>query len=157
MTLDPWMSDEELQIIAEKRTRARLPEQRQTAQEIPDAILNTQTPRVAPNQKRSGAMNKTESQRSEELEAMRIAGQIQWFGYEAITLKLANDTRYTPDFAIVDAVGNLKFEETKGFWRDDAKVKIKVAARLFPHFHFSALKKRSKLDGGGWRIEEFAP
>ena len=37
---------------------------------------------------------------------------------------------------------------------DDARVKIKVAADMYP-FKFLAIKKRAKKLGGGWEIEEF--
>lgn len=84
-------------------------------------------------------MNKTEKQRAQELEALKRTGVIAAWRYEKVTLKLADDTRYTPDFWIVASDGQVRFEETKGFWRDDAKVKIKVAAEQFPEFTFRSL------------------
>jgi len=72
-----------------------------------------------------------------------------------ITLKLADDCRYTPDFSVNDpARGCRTFYEVKGFWRDDAKVKIKVAARLFPEFRFVVVQKKL---GGGWAFSEVKP
>ena len=44
--------------------------------------------------------------------------------------------------------------EVKGYWQDDAKVKIKVAAEMYP-LRFVAVRKRAKKDGGGFSIEEF--
>jgi hypothetical protein len=44
--------------------------------------------------------------------------------------------------------------EVKGFWTDDARVKIKVAADLYP-FRFIAAQALPKKQGGGWKIEEF--
>ena len=64
-----------------------------------------------------------------------LRGKYEWVGVQCITLKLADDTRYTPDFFSIDA-GQLVAFEVKGFWRDDAKVKIKVAARQFPFIRF---------------------
>ena len=52
------------------------------------------------------------------------------------------------------ADGTLELHEVKGFWRDDAKVKIKAAAQQYP-FVFRAYSKRAKKDGGGWKVEEF--
>jgi hypothetical protein len=101
-------------------------------------------------------MNRTEARRAAELEAMRRAGEIQSWTFEGITLKLADDCRYTPDFFVRAADGTIRCEETKGFWRDDARAKIKMAARVFPMFHFVALTVRKKRDGGGWQREEFA-
>ena len=48
----------------------------------------------------------------------------------------------------------LEFHEVKGFWRDDARVKIKVAAEHFP-FKFVAVRKKKLSEGGGWDVEEF--
>jgi hypothetical protein len=95
-------------------------------------------------------MNKTEKHRAIQLEALKRDGQIREWWYEMITLKLADDCRYTPDFAIVENDGHLRFEEVKGFWRDDAKVKIRVAAAHLP-CRFTALQ----LKGGEWKTEEF--
>ncbi|MFX6258524.1 DUF1064 domain-containing protein, partial [Acinetobacter baumannii] len=44
--------------------------------------------------------------------------------------------------------------EVKGFWTDDARVKIKVAAEQYP-LTFLAVKAKAKKDGGGWAIETF--
>lgn len=101
-----------------------------------------------------GKMNNTEAEYAQVLELRRQAGQIEWFKFEGITFKLADDTRYTPDFAILNADGTMEMHEIKGRWMDDAKVKIKVAADLFP-FRFIAVYKISKKEGGGWRHESF--
>ena len=71
---------------------------------------------------------------------------------QAITLKLADDCRYTPDFFSVEG-GLPTFWEVKGFWRDDARVKIKVAARLFLWAHFVAVQRIK----GEWKYEEIKP
>lgn len=96
-------------------------------------------------------MNGTEKQRAVQLEAMRRGFEISSWAYEKITLKLADDCRYTPDFFVVDLLGGITFEEVKGFWRDDAKVKIRVAAQQFPQFTFKALQ----LVQGAWKTHEF--
>jgi hypothetical protein len=60
---------------------------------------------------------------------------MQEIGIQSLTLKIGDDCRYTPDFtAITD--GHLVAYETKGFMRDDAQVKIKVAARKFRWIEF---------------------
>ena len=102
-------------------------------------------------------MNGTEREHAVVLEAQKRAELILDWRYEAVTLLLAPDCRYTPDFLVVQADGSLAFHETKGFWREDAKVKIRTAARLFPWFTFYAYQKRPKKDGGGWRCEEYTP
>lgn len=96
-------------------------------------------------------MNGTERRRGVELEALKRDGQIALWRFEAVTLKLAPDCRYTPDFYVLHNDGRVVLEETKGHWRDDAKVKIRVAARLFPEFEFRALR----LERGQWQPEEY--
>ena len=49
---------------------------------------------------------------------------------------------------------NIEMHEVKGYWTEDARAKIKVAANKFP-FRFVAVYKQAKKDGGGWRFEEF--
>lgn len=86
-------------------------------------------------------MNKLEKSYALGLEAQRRNGQIVCWRYEAITLKLGFDTRYTPDFYILFPDGSVTFVETKGFMRDDANVKLKVAATRFPEFTFQLFQK----------------
>lgn len=104
---------------------------------------------------RFAGMNGTERKRAIELEAMLRTGEILMWRFEAMTLKLADDTRYTPDFFVMLPDGTVRFEETKGFLRDDALVKIKVAATMFP-FSFVMLTVRPKKDGGGWATRTFS-
>lgn len=99
-------------------------------------------------------MNKTEAEYAGYLREVLQAGEIQWFAFEALKLRLANLTFYTPDFFVMTASGDLECHEVKGFWEDDARVKIKVAAELFP-FRFRAVTRVAKKDGGGWRTEFF--
>ena len=101
-----------------------------------------------------GQMNKTEAAYAAYLEELKVLGRVAWYVFEGATLKLAKDCRYTPDFAVMTHDGYLEFHEVKGFWRDDAKVKIRIAAERFP-FRFVAVKARPKRDGGGWIEEEF--
>jgi hypothetical protein len=104
--------------------------------------------------RKPGHMNGLEKRMAEELRLLQIAGKVDWFAYERITLKLADDTRYTPDFAVMLADGTLEMWEVKGFWRDDARVKIKVAAEQFVYI-FRAFTPKPKRDGGGWDVETF--
>lgn len=58
-------------------------------------------------------------------------------GIQEITLRLAFDLRYTPDFHTGYYGGSITFWEVKGgFEREDARVKIKMAAAKFPHCQF---------------------
>lgn len=85
-------------------------------------------------------MNQTEALYAEELATRKLVGDIIDFGFQRVTLKLAHDTRYTPDFDVQMPDGTIEMHEVKGFWRDDAKVKIKVAARMFA-YRFIAVRK----------------
>ena len=103
---------------------------------------------------KTGQMNKTEQAYCVDLDRKKHLGLIQYFKFEGVKLRLADNTFYTPDFMVVNQTGEVELHEVKGFWVDDAKVKIKVAASLYP-FKFIAVKVRAKKDGGGWAIEEF--
>ena len=89
----------------------------------------------------------------EYLEPQRLTGHIEAWKYEAITLKLADDCRYTPDFSFWAHDGVLEFHETKGHWREDARIKIKMAAELFPRCRFVACQRIK----GQWVRECFYP
>lgn len=89
-----------------------------------------------------GTMTKLERSHAEGLELRKRAGEVLWWAYEGITLKLAPDTRYTPDFAVMLADGTLEIHETKGFMEEAAWVRLKLAAELFPfRFILFQLKK----------------
>jgi len=90
-------------------------------------------------------LNKTERAYLAFLRSRRV----RWIGIQNITLKLADDTRYTPDFWTIDDCNMLNAIEVKGFFRDDAKVKLKVAARQFPFVTFWVVRR----DGTGWTNE----
>lgn len=101
-----------------------------------------------------GDMNRTEAAYAAHLERRKIAGEVAWYKFEGVKLRLADNTFYTPDYAVMLVSGEIECHEVKGLWLDDAKVKIKVAADLYP-FRFIAVKAKAKKDGGGWAIEDF--
>lgn len=103
---------------------------------------------------KTGTMNKTEAAYAATLDARRHAGEVAWFKFEGIKLRLADNTFYTPDFAVMLADGALEMHEVKGYWLDDARAKIKIAADLYP-FRFIAIRARTKKEGGGWLMEDF--
>lgn len=103
---------------------------------------------------KTGAMNKTEAAYDKTLAARKHAGEVAWYRFEGIKLRLADNTFYTPDFAVMLADGAMECHEVKGFWQDDARAKIKIAADQYP-FRFIAVTAKPKKDGGGWKEEEF--
>ena len=103
---------------------------------------------------KAGAMNKTEAAYAASLELRKAAGEVAWYRFEGVKLRLADSTFYTPDFAVMLADGRMQMHEVKGFWQDDARAKIKIAADMYP-FDFLAVKVAAKRDGGGWSVETF--
>ncbi len=80
---------------------------------------------------------------------------VLWLGVQNITLKMANRTTYTPDFFGIRPDGVTAWE-VKGFMRDDAAVKLKVAARQFPWIDF-VLVKANKANKGDLELTEVKP
>ncbi|PJX25050.1 DUF1064 domain-containing protein [Psychrobacter sp. L7] len=103
---------------------------------------------------KSGKMNNTEKAYAQHLELLKRAGEVSYYSFDGINLRLADNTFYKPDFLVMRSDGQLEIHEVKGFWTDDALVKIKVAADKFP-FKFIAVMKQTKKNGGGWDIREF--
>ncbi len=104
--------------------------------------------RSAPTRPRQDRMNKTEALYAQELELRRLAGEIIDWKFGAVKLRLADNTHYTPDFLVVFPDGQLCFDETKGFERDDAVVKFKLAAELFPYWRFRMIKREKDA----WKV-----
>lgn len=102
----------------------------------------------------AGAMNKSEAAYDSHLAAEQHAGRIHWRKFEGMKLRLADNTFYSPDFVVLAGDYVIECHEVKGFWGDDDRAKIKVAASLFP-FRFLAVRARPKRDGGGWEREQF--
>jgi hypothetical protein len=103
----------------------------------------------------AGTMNKSEAAYAAHLAYLQTIRQVLWWKFEGLKLRLADNTFYTPDFAVMAADCRMECHEVKGFWRDDARVKVKVAAAQFP-FRFVAVTKRALKHGGGWDKEEFS-
>lgn len=75
-----------------------------------------------------------------------------WIGIQSVTLKLASDCRLTPDFTVL-VNGELTFIDVKGFQREDALIKMKMAARSFPWASFEIVKRKN----GEWIREMVKP
>lgn len=103
-------------------------------------------PGIARGQLRERAMNRNETDYAGELERARARGEIQWWAFEALKLRLADNTYLTPDFVVLGVGSELELHEVKGakrkrtatgpvvtyFCEEDAKVKLKAAAEHFP-------------------------
>lgn len=96
-----------------------------------------------------GEMNKLEARyEAEVLKPGVIAGELLWYGFEKLKLRLAKATFYDTDFLVVTKDGVVEVHEVKGFLEDDAAVKVKVAADAFP-FVFKMCRFNK-----GWQITE---
>lgn len=102
---------------------------------------------------RLGEMNGTEQSYALHLQDLVAKGEVVWWTFEAIRLRLADKTTLTVDFFVMRAGGALEAHELKGkdkHWEDDARVKIKVAAEIYP-FQFYGVHRA----GGEWQYEAF--
>ena len=84
-------------------------------------------------------MNKTEAAYARLLETKKYIGEILWFAFEPINIRLADNTFYKVDWLVLLSDMTLQAHETKGHWTDDALVKFKVAANILP-FPFKAIR-----------------
>jgi len=159
-----WMTEEQLSqlppaMTARSRGEKNKASKRETSDSAPPSLLKS-SPRAqsgmqamrALGRLKTGEMNNAEQDYANHLELLRRAGEVLWYEFEPMKLNLAPKTTYTPDFLVQVASGHLELHEVKGFWTDDARVKIKVAAKLFPVFKFVAIQKEK---GEQWKIEEF--
>lgn len=87
-----------------------------------------------------GTMNALEKWYAAHLESLKVSGDILGYWFEAVKLRLADKTFYTPDFMVMMKNFEIEFHEPKGFMLDDANVKIKVAAEMYP-FKFRVIRK----------------
>jgi hypothetical protein len=107
-------------------------------------------------------MNANETKYERHLQARHFAGEVIWYAFEAVTLKLGPDCRYTVDFIVLLADGMLECHEVKAgkrdrqtgertFWaEEDAKLKVRVAAGMFP-LRFCIVYPTPE----GWERKEF--
>lgn len=106
---------------------------------------------------KTGAMNTTETEYARLLEDRKRQGEVLWYRFEGIKLRLADNTFLTIDFAVMTVDRVLEMIDVKGssaIFTDDARVKMKVAADQYP-FVFKVAYPVKKRDGGGWNVEEF--
>ena len=103
---------------------------------------------------KTGEMNKTEERYATYLDERQRVGEVLWWKFEGVKLRLADLAFYTVDFFVMLADGTLEAHEVKGKWEDDARLKIKIAQELYP-FRFIAVKPVPASRGGGWEVEDF--
>lgn len=97
-----------------------------------------------------GKMNRWEKAWEAHLKEQLEAREILWYEWDCISLRLAKGCHYRPDFVVMKTDLTIEVHEVKGHWEDDALVKIKTAAGMYP-FHFFAMT----LARGHWKTREF--
>ncbi len=72
---------------------------------------------------------------------------------EPIKVRLAGHTFYTPDFGVWFPYGPDPFTliETKGWLREDAAIKLKVAADLYPEWRWLLVRRDGRH---AWSVRE---
>jgi len=86
------------------------------------------------------AMNQLERRYAERLKA---DPEIWVFFFQALKFRMADNTWYTPDFVVILKTGVMEVHETKGYWEEDARVKWKTVADMYP-FPFVAITWEKK-------------
>jgi hypothetical protein len=114
---------------------------------------------------KAGVMNRTEAAYAAELQLRERCGEIAWWKFEGIKLRLADNTFYTPDFFVMLPDGEFEAHETKGTTKatdskgvkyekpyvadDGSTIKIKIAAEVYPIRFFVVFKSKQY----GWILE----
>lgn len=106
---------------------------------------------------KAGDLNQTEQAFEKLLKTLEYTGEILWYKFEGVKLRLADKTFLTIDFAVLTKDNQLEMIDVKGakaIVQDDSLAKIKIAASMYP-FTFKIAYPKRKKDGGGWLIEEY--
>jgi hypothetical protein len=91
----------------------------------------------------AGQMNKLESAYAAHLELLKASGDVLWWKFEGLKFRLADKTFLTPDFVVMTRSGLIELHDVKGFLMEDANVKMKVAASMYPFEFFIIRKSKS--------------
>jgi hypothetical protein len=101
---------------------------------------------------RGDGMNKLERRfMNNVLEPAYVRGDLARYYREPMRLVLPGNVTYRPDFLAIVRDDRPTFCETKGFMRDDARVKLCVAAGTFPDWRW-LLVEHERI--AGWLVWE---
>lgn len=116
----------------------------------PKSVELKQPPAFALGRMKQGKMNKTEAAYAKYLEVQKQFGHVMEYWFEPMNLRLADKCFFKVDFMVQLKNYHIEFHEIKGgYITDDALVKFKIAAEMFPFkFRMIALAK------GDW-IEKY--
>lgn len=104
-------------------------------------------------------MNETEKRFMHSVaEPLLAAGAIRKYWFERLRFRFGIDgnATYTPDFVFVLEDGEFEVIDVKGpgGWEEDARVKMKACAAMYPEFHWRGYTER-KGDRGTFDREDF--
>lgn len=97
--------------------------------------------------KNEKGQNRTEAKFEEQvLAVLKAAGEVRGYWFEPFKFLLAGSTSYRLDFLVQRRDGSMAGVEVKGFMRDDAAVKVKVAAAHNPwlDIYVAKLERRNR-------------
>lgn len=124
------LTEDQYQDLMRKRS-ASAPERPVSAERAPAGMSMPAEPAEAPSGPKF--KSKAEARYAQLLEAQKRDGLITDWRYEAITLRLADGVRYTPDFMV--RIGDrMRLVEVKGHMREAARVRLRVAVEMYPCF-----------------------
>ena len=107
----------------------------------PDDYLPPPMPQDQKPQIRAPQTSKLEIDFAAHLELLKRAGAILNFKFNSVKVKIAEfKCWYMPDFLVMwpDA---FELVEVKGHWEEDALIKFKVAATLYPEYRWCAVQR----------------
>lgn len=107
---------------------------------------------------KKGTMNRTEKAYAVWLENEKHAGRVLDYWFEKVKFEIAQPAcSYLPDFMVQYPDGRIELHEVKGsprIFQDDAKVKAKACATMYP-FAVKIVFPKPKKSGGGWDVWEY--
>lgn len=111
----------------------------------PDPKPDKRDANLIPGKKPKAGMNKWEEKFAAQLDQRKRAGELIWWAFEPFRIRLADGAFYRPDFVAVDKDGRTSIYEVKGYFREAAKVRLKVATDKLPYPFYIVRKSKGEM------------
>lgn len=159
----------EVEAKARALVRAQDADARLALEDVAHRDLKPAKPLKPAKSSQRGGPSKVERDYARYLASLEAAGQIVYFVAQPEPIELAHRCTFTPDYLVMPAEGKKYYVECKGrkgsrpYYREDARVKTKVAARVLsqrgdpPGSAPLALYVVWPKKGGGWCSEQVKP